>query len=129
MLDHPREGQVPRRSGDQPPAAYVIEGTFPDVKLRVDAPVSAHFAVAFAKALKAAVHASSGSLRSIAKEAGVTHPTVTRILDGQTLPDLRSISGLEVALHARLYPTELYQQFSATRSGANEPAGEAEQSR
>ncbi|MEU3644061.1 helix-turn-helix transcriptional regulator [Lentzea sp. NPDC034063] len=128
MLDHPREGQVPRRSGDQPPAVYVIEGTFPDVRLRDDAPVSAHFAVAFAKALKAAVEASTGSLRSIAKDAGVTHPTVTRILDGQTLPDLRSISGLEVALRTSLYPAELHRQFSETHSGADEASGEAEQS-
>ncbi|WP_053734044.1 hypothetical protein [Nocardia sp. NRRL S-836] len=129
MLDHPPEGQVPRRSGDQPPAAYVIEGTFPDVVLRADAPVSAHFAVAFAQALKAAVVAHTGSLRSIAKAAGVTHPTVMRILDGQTLPDLRSISGLEVALQARLYPAYLHQQFSEPQPAANEPSAEAEQDR
>lgn len=128
MRDHHLEGSVPRRSGDLTPISYAISGEFPDVVLSQDAPPSAHFALAFAKALHAALSDRSISLREVAKVARLSHPTVSRILNGEVVPDLRSIASLEVALQTSLYPVDLFRQFAGDGTAADMPAPEADDS-
>ena len=67
-----------------------------------EADPSAWVAVEFAANLRAAMGARSA--RSCAKLAGISHVTLMLILDGQTWPDMATISKLENALEADLWP-------------------------
>jgi len=56
----------------------------------------------FARRLTAAM--VGRSMRSVAMEAGLTHPTLRRILHEHGLPDVETIVRLEIALDVRLWP-------------------------
>ena len=128
MRDHHMEGSVPRRSGDLTPITYAVNGEFPNVVLSQDAPPSAHFAVAFAKSLHTVLGERDISLRSVATAARLSHPTVSRILNGEVVPDLRSIASLEVALQVSLYPAGLFREFADDRGASEAPASDADRS-
>ncbi|GAB3167625.1 hypothetical protein GCM10027258_93280 [Amycolatopsis stemonae] len=104
---------VPRSDADQAPVSYVSSGTWPEAMLADDAPVSAHFGLAFAQRLYAALAISGMSGRAAAAAAGLSHATVQRVLRGEVLPDLGTLARLEVALSADLYPVGLRSQFSS----------------
>ncbi|WIX91355.1 helix-turn-helix transcriptional regulator [Amycolatopsis sp. DG1A-15b] len=107
---------APRSDADQAPVTYVISGTWPEVTLTADAPVSAHFALAFAQRLAAALAASEMSGRAAAAAAGLSHATVQRVLRGEVLPDLGTLARLEVALRVDLYPVGLHTRFPSVNS-------------
>jgi hypothetical protein len=52
--------------------------------------------------LKVAINGRS--LRSVAKAVGVTHVTISRILDGRVWPDLATIARLEHGIGTPLWP-------------------------
>jgi len=89
---------------DDVPEAYVADGTWPDVTLREDAPVSAHYGLALARRLAYAIAASDMSLRALGERAGVSHTTVSRLLAGRVLVDIGTVARIEVALGAGIWP-------------------------
>lgn len=106
----------------------IANGEFPNVVLSQDAPPSAHFAVSFAKALCTVLSDRDISLRAVAKAARLSHPTVSRILNGEVVPDLRSIASLEIALQTSLYPVDLFRQFADQDTTADTPTFKAHES-
>ncbi|MFY1673940.1 helix-turn-helix domain-containing protein [Plantactinospora sp. WMMB334] len=105
---------MPRGRGDKAPNSYVQSGTWPEATLRPDAPVEAHYAQQFARRLAAAMRERPISNRALAELAGITHPTIGFILNGDHGSDLKTVARLEVALGADLYPTGLHRQLPAT---------------
>lgn len=59
------------------------------------------------------------SVRSVAREAGLDHATVVRVLAGQVWPDLATIARLELALDASLW------RVTPTLTTSNEEAESA----
>lgn len=101
-----------RSHGDHIPARYVASGTWPHANLTPDAPVSAHYGQALARRLTDAMRAIPISSRALATLAGLSQPTVTRILHGQTLPDLGTLARLAAALGAEVYPAGLHTELT-----------------
>jgi len=94
-------GPVTRRSDvDQPPAAYLVSGEWPEGT--VEGPAAA----AYARQLALNLHEAMGerSLRELGREAGVHHTTIRAILMGERWADLVTIAKLEQALEVRLWP-------------------------
>ncbi|MGI5214931.1 helix-turn-helix domain-containing protein [Plantactinospora sp. CA-290183] len=103
---------MPRGRGDNAPNTYVSSGTWPEATLRPDAPVEAHYAQQLARRLAAAMTERPISNRALAKLAGVTHPTIGFILNGDHHADVSTVARLEVALGADLYPAGLHQHLT-----------------
>ena len=59
----------------------------------------------FASRLRVAV--GDTSFREVGRRAGLTASTVSRLLAGETAPDLLTVSRLERALGAELWPADL----------------------
>lgn len=59
-------------------------------------------AIQFIKNLRAAIGATS--LRAAAATCGVSHSTLSRVLDGHAWPDMATIAKLEDGLNAELWP-------------------------
>ena len=94
-------GRVTRRSDvDQPPAAYLISGEWPE------GDVEGPGAVRYARQLALNLHEAMGdmSLRELGRAAGVHHTTIRAILMGERWADLVTIAKLEQALERRLWP-------------------------
>ncbi|MBR7828142.1 helix-turn-helix transcriptional regulator [Actinospica sp. MGRD01-02] len=89
---------------DDVPEAYVADGTWPNVTLREDAPVSAYYGLALARKLAYAIAASDTSLRALGERAGVSHTTVSRLLAGRVLVDIGTVARIEAALGAEIWP-------------------------
>lgn len=95
---------MPRSSNDKVPCAYVIEGTWPYADLAPDAPVSAHYGQALARNIERALASSGHSLRTLADATGITHSTISRVLNGKVLPDIGTLARLEVAIGFQIWP-------------------------
>ncbi|MFJ4964301.1 helix-turn-helix domain-containing protein [Streptomyces sp. NPDC088729] len=95
---------MPRSSNDQVPSHYVISGSWPRAALAPDAPVSAHYGQAFARNLERAMASTGHNLRTLAESTGVTHSTVSRVLNGKVMPDLGTLARLEAAFGFQLWP-------------------------
>ncbi|MEV0113260.1 helix-turn-helix transcriptional regulator [Streptomyces sp. NPDC050844] len=95
---------MPRSSNDMVPSEYVVSGTWPHAKLADDAPVSAHYGQALSRNLERALNATNQSLRTLAETTGLTHSTISRVLNGKVLPDLGTLARLEVALGFQVWP-------------------------
>lgn len=63
----------------------------------------ARFRAEFGRRLAGAL--DGRSLRGTAKEAGITHPTLHRLLRGQVMPDVGTILRLERVLGVDLWPS------------------------
>jgi hypothetical protein len=107
-----RRGYV-RSGGDDPPARYVESGTWPDVVLRVDAPLSAYGGLIVARRLITVLDLTGRTANAVAVQAGVTAPTVRGIISGVTTVSLPTILRLESALETRLYPLDLFRVSAA----------------
>jgi hypothetical protein len=103
---------VTRRSDGRRPVDFFSDGAWPgNVDTYADGPAAV--AGSLVRRLKEAI--GDRSVRSVASEAGIAHTTLTRLLAGQTWPDLVTIVQLEKALDTALWP------------GAEQPAVEAVQ--
>lgn len=95
---------MPRSSNDQVPRHYAVDGAWPHAVLAVDAPVSAHYGQALARNLERALVSTGHTLRTLADATGVTHSTISRVLNGKVMPDLGTIARLETAFGVQLWP-------------------------
>ncbi|MEV0453641.1 helix-turn-helix domain-containing protein [Catellatospora methionotrophica] len=102
---------MPRGHGDQPPRTYVIDGHWPHATLHPDAPPGAHYAQEIARRLAAAMTSLPTSARALAERAGISHPIIGRILNGDGSTDIGTVARLEVTLNTRLYPDGLYREL------------------
>lgn len=104
---------------DDAPETYVVDGTWPDVTLREDAPVSAYYGLALARRLAYAIATSDSSLRALGERAGVSHTTISRLLAGRVLVDIGTVARIEAALGMEIWPglTALAQRREDTGSG------------
>lgn len=96
---------MPRSSGDAAPREYATapDGWL-DAALVDDSPVSALYALEFARRLRECVRASGLSLRTIEARSGVSRKTIERVLSGEVLPAFGAIARLEVFFEADLWP-------------------------
>lgn len=99
--DHPC---MPRSSNDKVPRDYVASGTWPHAALTPDAPVSAHYGQALARNIERALASTGQSLRMLAEATGITHSTISRVVNGRVLPDLGTLARLEAALGFQIWP-------------------------
>ncbi|MFG3423253.1 helix-turn-helix domain-containing protein [Micromonospora sp. NPDC048063] len=103
-----------RSHGETAPNTYVQDGDWPEAILRPEAPASAHYAQELARRLAAEMRRRPISNRELARVAGVSHPTIGSVLNGDRYADLRTLASLEVALGAELYPAGMFQRLRAT---------------
>lgn len=93
-----------RRGLRKHPRDYLTEGSsWPSGSLVEDAPAEALLAQAVSRRLRIA---RSGSIRSIAREAGISAQAVINIRDGATWGDLPTIARLEIVLDSTLWGRE-----------------------
>ncbi len=86
-----------------PPRSWVAEGgEWPDGPFTPDAPPYAVVTAAVVRAYRQA--AGSRSLRSVAGPAGIDPTSLSRMLSGETVPDVHTVAVLEDALNAALWP-------------------------
>ena len=86
-----------------PPRSWVADGgEWPDGPLTTDAPPYAVVTAAIVRAYRQA--AGSRSLRSVAGPAGIDPTSLSRMLSGETVPDVHTVAVLEDALDAALWP-------------------------
>jgi len=83
-----------------PPRAHVTSGYWPLAQLDGDA--AAEAAQEFVVRLAAATEELS--LRGVERLTGVDHTTVSRVLSGDTWPDMATVAHLENGLGADLWP-------------------------
>lgn len=98
------------------PSEHVLGGEWPDGSF--DA-YDAEVAAGFVRNLQVAI--GSRSLREVARQAGIHHTTVMRILAGDVWPDLSSIARLELALGCPLWPGASNGTTRAGRAGKSAP--------
>jgi hypothetical protein len=65
------------------PREFVSRGEWPNATLTGDAPAHAHAAQTLARDTARAIAESGRSIRAVAKDAGVTHATVLRVINGE----------------------------------------------
>ncbi|GAA4547032.1 multiprotein-bridging factor 1 family protein [Streptomyces collinus] len=96
---------------------YVADGDWPEVTLTHDAPLSAHCGLPFASDLNRTMRSRKLSLRGLADVACVAHSTVARVLNGDVLPDIGTLTRLEDALDHQRWPdpTAIRASVSARR--------------
>ncbi|WSY48614.1 helix-turn-helix transcriptional regulator (plasmid) [Embleya sp. NBC_00888] len=101
-----------RSGGDRPPREYELpgSGTWPDVQLVPDAPVSAHYGREVARRLHTILRDRHLKETSVAARAGLSHPTLGRILAGTTSVTVATLARLEMELETDLYPVGLYKE-------------------
>ncbi|MGQ4363561.1 helix-turn-helix domain-containing protein [Streptomyces sp. SAS_272] len=112
---------MPRSNNDKYPLFYVADGTWPEVILAADAPLSAHCGLLLARDLNRTMRSRGLSLRSLAETARVAHSTVARVLNGDVLPDIGTLTRLEDALDFQLWPGP--SAVRAAASGQGFPQG------
>lgn len=97
-------GGMVRRADVRPrPADYAAEGSWPDCTLEPGAPVWAQRALEVSGALQASLR--DVNLSELHRTTGIARSTVRRIVDGETWPDFVTLTRLEEALNARLWPS------------------------
>jgi hypothetical protein len=86
-----------------PPHTWVDEGgEWPDGPLVPDAPPYAVVTAAVVANYRNA--AGKRSLRSVARDAGIDPTALSRMLSGETVPDVHTVAVLEDALGVPLWP-------------------------
>lgn len=83
-------------------------GIFPEGPFKPGTPQYALKTARVAARLDAAIDASGRSARQVALAAGIDPGTLSRLLSGQSIPDLATLDALETALGATLWtdPTD-----------------------
>ncbi|MGW2280215.1 helix-turn-helix domain-containing protein [Streptomyces sp. NPDC001770] len=95
---------MPRSNNDRNPLRYVREGTWPEVLLTPEAPISAHCGLLLARNMEQVMAEEHISRRHLAEVAAVAHSTVFRVLSGDVLPDIGTLARIEHALHRQVWP-------------------------
>ncbi len=95
---------MPRSHNDKHPLYYVADGNWPEVTLTHDSPLSAHCGLLLAGNLNRTMRSRKLSLRALADTACIAHSTVARVLNGDVLPDIGTLTRLEDALDHQLWP-------------------------
>lgn len=86
-----------------PPRTWVaVGGEWPQGPFVDDAPPYALVTAAVVAAYTSLV--GSRSLRSVARAAGIDPTSLSRMLSGETVPDVHTVAVLESALDAELWP-------------------------
>lgn len=86
-----------------PPRTWVsVDGQWPEGPLVAEAPPYAVVTAAVVAAYRQA--AGTRSLRSVARDAGIDPTALSRMLSGETVPDVHTVAVLEDALDAPLWP-------------------------
>lgn len=88
------------RGIDGPPASYLVAGGWPDG--RIEGPAEAEAVRRFVVALREAM--GDAGLRATARAADVNHASLRAVLRGESWPDVVTLSRLEHALDADLWP-------------------------
>ncbi|MER6503297.1 helix-turn-helix transcriptional regulator [Streptomyces sp. NPDC001455] len=112
---------MPRSNNDKHPLFYVVEGAWPDVTLAPDAPLSAHCGLLLARDLDGAMQSRGLSLRNLAQIASVAHSTVARVINGDVLPDIGTLTRLEDALDRQLWPGPIAVRKAALSARKSAP--------
>ncbi len=98
-----RMGGVPARSYREPVEFTARGGRWPDGPWRSDTPAYAKVTAALVARLRDELGARP--IRDLARDAGIGHATLSRLLAGKVVPDLATIAALEDALDVDLWPT------------------------
>jgi hypothetical protein len=96
-------GQVPSRPKRPPyPAACLRDGeTWPDGKLKRDAPPEAKVSASISRRLREAM--GDRSARDVARSASISPQTVLNLLNGRSWGDVLTVARLERALNVTLW--------------------------
>ncbi|MFD9871724.1 helix-turn-helix domain-containing protein [Streptomyces niveus] len=95
------------------PRDHMASGTWPNGTLTAGAPPGARLGLAIARALATAMKDQGIGGRELARRAGLAHPTVARVLEGQRLPSTHTLLLLETALRTPLWPADLHRDGPA----------------
>lgn len=95
-------GMARRREPMPKPRDAVVNGAWPTG--RIDQPVAAWYAARIAIAVLGALEEQELNLNEASRRCGIDRETLVRVIDGETYPDLVTVSALEVGLGARLWP-------------------------
>ncbi|MEY9992044.1 hypothetical protein ABIE67_004076 [Streptomyces sp. V4I8] len=104
---------------DKHPLYYVADGDWPEVILTHDAPLSAHCGLILASGLNRTMRSRKLSLRGLAGVARVAHSIVARVLNGDVLPDIGTLTA-----GGRTRPSALARPRSDPRFGISQAAGD-----
>jgi len=80
-----------------------VEGTWPDG--RIDGPPEALYAQFVARKLVTVLNDKKLSRRAAATMTGLDRQTITRLIEGHTVPDFASVAALEAGLDVDLWPS------------------------
>lgn len=108
-----------RSGGDEPPDRYVESGTWPDVVLSADAPLSAYGGLIVARRLAKALETADWKANFVAKRAGLAAPSVRAIISGEKTVSVPTLLRLESALGVGLYPRDLFRVSAADLYGVD----------
>jgi hypothetical protein len=92
------------RNKTKPPISYLAPGgTYPDGPFIAETPPAVIAASAFVKKLIYDMGDGWGSQSAMSKKAGVSQGLISRIVRGESLPDLATVANLEAALMVDLW--------------------------
>jgi hypothetical protein len=91
-----------RRGAKGAPRDFLASGTWPDGKLKKDAPVAVRYAQAVTVNLRSALNGRS--ISSVAEAVDIARSTLHDLVSGRTWPDFQTLVKLEQYLEARLWP-------------------------
>lgn len=87
-----------------PPRDWMVDGTFPAGRMRVDAPTAVLAAAEVAARLTAAMAGAGLSKRELAARAGVSRSALYALLTGEVFPDFVTVARLGEAVGVPLWP-------------------------
>lgn len=95
------------RPGQHAPATYLRPGQqWPEGALDKGAPAEAVRTRRLAMRLQSALLKDGLSIRQAAAQCGVSHPTLVRLLNGSSYPDVATLARLEDGLRAVLWESD-----------------------
>jgi DNA-binding phage protein len=102
-------GVVPR-SYVAPNSWLVDGGNWPEGPFRLDTPEYAIAVSRLVQACNVAMLQTGDSLRGVARNAGIDTGSLSRLMSGQTVPDLGTVVALESAMDTDLWPVRALRQ-------------------
>jgi DNA-binding phage protein len=108
---------MPRRKSNPPISYLEMNGAYPEGPFVEGTPPAVIAAAAFVQRLLFEMGHGWGAQSAMAKKAGVSQGLISRIVRGESLPDLATVANLEQALKADLWQPWSDRQGLAT--GAN----------
>lgn len=123
-VDHWTRAWENEMASEVRPRDYLApDSTWPEGPLADDAPPAARLGQAIAANLRQAMQDQDIGLRPLARLAGLTHPTVKAVLDGDRLPSAHSLLLLEITLRTPLWPAALHRTPSPPPSATSAGRG------